>query len=75
MGLIIGLSVGIPCGLILIVSISIGFLKAQQKNKINAAKNQLKQEAKMKNAKENPNFKQGNNIEWQENNANEMESN
>ena len=74
MRLIIGLSVGVPCGIGLIFAITNVILKAQQKRKINAAKNQLKQEAKMKNAKENPNFKQGNKTEWQDNNANEMET-
>ena len=72
--LIIGLSVGIPCVFALIFAITIVILKSKQKSKINAAKNQLKQEARMKNAKVNPNFKQGNEILWQDNNANEMES-
>ena len=49
-------------------------VKSKQKRKINAAKNQLKQEAKMKNATENPNFEQGNKTEWQDNNANEMQT-
>ena len=70
LGLIIGLSVAIPCGLVLIVSVLIVILKSKQKRKINAAKNQLKQEAKLKNAKENPNFKQGNMTSWQDNNSN-----
>ena len=73
LGLIIGLAVGIPCGIALIVSISIVILKSKQNRELNAVKNQLKQEARMKNAKENPNFKQGK-TEWHENYANEMDT-
>ena len=74
LGLIIGLSVGIPSALAIIVAISIVILKSKQNSEINAAKNQLKQEARMKNAKENPNFKQGNKTIWHGENANEMET-
>ena len=74
LGLIIGLAVGIPSGLIVIFAVSLAILKSKQNREVNAAKNRLKQEAKMKNAKVNPNFKQGNKTEWHENVANEMES-
>ena len=71
LGLIIGLSVGIPCVLIVTVFVIISVLKMKQKTEIKAVQKGLGGK-KMKNAKENPNFSDGRGTKWQENQAVEM---
>ena len=74
LGLIIGLSVGIPSALILAVSVVIFILKMKQNKQISDVKDEIEAKRALENAKNNPQFK-GTKTEWKGNEAIEMEGN